>query len=160
MITLLILVNVVLILSCFFLALKAFSKHKRKVLGIFICSIFVVFMFFVIYPFFTPMCSTSCEALLQLEANIVAGVIADYFAIPKHTKLPTIEDLIAMGYVPPDKRKSPIKSYSVKESDLVVFIMGELQKEIEIWVIARKNECNAGKAWVYYMFRKEGEWID
>ena len=96
--------------------------------------------------------SVSCNALLQSEANNVSASIADYFSLPEHTKTPTINDLVDWGsYIPPEKRKSPRRSYSVKGSDLIVFISGEADDEIEIWVIAGKGQCPAGKAWIINM---------
>ena len=97
---------------------------------------------------------------MESEGRNVAALINDYFAIPSHTTMPTFEDLSKSGYVPPEERESPRKSYSVKESDMVVLVKGDPYDEIEIWVVAGKDRCNAGRAWVYYMSRQDGEWLD
>ena len=155
MILLINLVSIAVPLILIFLACKAFPRQK---ITIFIISLILVIMFIVIFHNSAPRVSITCEDLLQHEAQLIESYISDYFSVPEHTKTPTLNDLIERGYIPPDRRKSPRKSYSVNESDLKVSILGEINEEIEIWVIAGEDECNAGKAWVYYINRQEGEW--
>jgi hypothetical protein len=115
MLKLLFIVNLTLIIMCIFLTFKAFPKQKRKIIIILASSAFTVFMFLIIYPIFAPIGSMGCQALMETEANNVAAFLSDYFANPEHTKTPTINDLVHRGdYIPPEKRKSPRRTDSVK----------------------------------------------
>jgi hypothetical protein len=155
----LLIVTLVLIVICIYLTFKAFPKHKRKFIILFTSSAFAVLVFF-IYPNFVSYYSRPCQVLFESEAHIVAAAISDYFSDPSHTKTPTVNDLVDLGYMPPEKRKPSRVNYSVKESDLIVFISGDPLDEIEIWVIAAKGQCPDGKAYVFNMNRREGKWLD
>jgi hypothetical protein len=160
MLELLIIVNLALIIICICLTFKAFPKQREKITIILTCSALAAILFLIIYPNFIPYGSVSCQDLLQGEAQNVAAAIASYFSEPDHTKTPTINDLVDLeGYIPPEKRKLRKRRNPVQESDLIVFIRGDADDEIKIWVIAGKNQCPAGKAWVYNMTRHEGKWL-
>ena len=160
MLQLLIIVNVVLIIICICLTFKAFPKQREKITIVLACSAIAGVLFSIIYPNFVRYGCVSCQSLLQGEAQNVAAAISSYFSEPDHTKTPTINDLVNVeGYIPPEKRKLRKPRHPVKESDLIVFITGHADDEIKIWVIAGKNQCPAGKAWVYNMNLGEGEWL-
>ena len=160
MLELSIIVNLVLIIVCICLTFKAFPKQREKIKIILASSAIAVPMFLVIYPNFISYGCNSCQGILQGEAQNVAAAIASYFSEPDHTKTPTINDLVDLeGYIPPNKRKSPRRSQDVKESDLIVWISGDADDEIEILVIVGKGQCPAGNAWVYNMTLGEGEWL-
>jgi hypothetical protein len=161
MLRLLFIVNLVLIIVCIYLTFKAFPKQKRKIIILLTSVTFTALIFLIIYPNFISYGFIRCEDLLQMEANNVAASISDYFSDPSHNKTPTINDLVDWGsYVPPEKRKPRRRYDSVKESDLIIFISGDVDDEIEIWVIAAEGQCPEGKAYVYSLYRQEGKWLD
>ena len=152
----------VVCLSIFITAL--FSSKLKRMLGQFFLISFALagLSYFVILPnFIGGHCCRSCKDLFESEAQNVAASIADYFSIPVHTKTPTINDLVHWGdYIPPEKRKSPKRTDSVKESELIVSIRGKADDEFEIWVIAEKGKCPVGNAYVLNMHGGEGEWLE
>lgn len=153
--------SIVVCLSIFIKAL--FTTELKRMLGLFLISFALAgISYFVILPnFIGGNCCRSCKDLFESEAANVAASIADYFSNPEHTKTPTINDLVHWGdYIPPEKRKSPKRTDSVKESDLIVSIRGKADDEIEIWVIAEKGKCPVGNAYVVNVYGGEGEWLE
>lgn len=164
MLKLSIIANLALIVIIILLTFKAFPKQtrfkKRRILNLFIFFVFAVPIFLFIYPNFVP-CSDcgSCNNFIENEAESVSAAMASYFSEPDHTQLPTINDLEhSEGYIPPSKRKSPITTNNVKESELVVFNREKPNDEIEIWVVAGKGKCPAGVAYVKKLGGAKGEW--
>ena len=152
--------NIVLFIICISLAYKAFPMQKRKITLIWAIPLLATFLFSIVYPNFVPIVSKSGQNLMIDEANYVSAKIADYFSESDHTKTPTIKDLVDWGgYIPPEKRKSLYNTSFVKESDLMVFIKGKADDEIEIWVIARKGQCPEGNAYVINVVKAEREWL-
>jgi hypothetical protein len=166
MLKLSIIANIALIVISILLTFKAFPIKKRRIINLLIIFVIAVPIFLVIYPNFVPIGSTSCNNLIEYEAESVSAAMASYFSEPDHTKLPTINDLEhCEGYIPPSKRKSPRiatnnvkESDNVKESELVVFTREKPNNEYEIWVVAGKGKCPAGVAYVKKMGGAKGEW--
>ena len=143
----LLIVIFVLIVICICLSFKAFPKQRKNLIIIFVGSAIAVLMLWVIQPFLTRSDQTLCS-VVRTEAFNVAAALSDYFADPKHIKTPPLDQL---NYMP--------HSY-VKESEIIVLISGDVYEEIEIWLIAAKDQCPRGKAYVYDLSQNEGRWLD
>jgi hypothetical protein len=144
---------------------------KFRLIKIFImtivCAPFGIFLYILIGDLFFPSpCPKNCITAFESEASMIKAALADYFAIPSHIKVPTIEDLIKLNsYIPPERRNSSrkiqFKGESCRESDLRVFILGDGFEDIEITVTSIKGQCFQGNAYRYYMGQNDipGAWL-
>jgi hypothetical protein len=145
------------------------SKFKRIKIFIttIVCAPFVIFLCILIGDLFFPSpCPKPCTTAFESEASIIKAALADYFSIPSHNKVPTIEDLIKLkSYIPPERRKSSrkiqFKNETCRESDLRVFILGDENDDIEITVTATKGQCFQGNAYRSYISQNDrpGVWL-
>ena len=165
-----------LIVACLTILLKAFftTGLKRK-LGLFLISLVLAGLSFVIIiPNFAPHRShhCSCKAKLEGEANNIASAIADYFAIPTRTQVPSISDLVnSECYILLENRDSKYKKL-VEESEFSAAILDGDVNEIPIVVSSKEGRCPFEKGWcpgskggVYVLVLKMGDsgggvWLD
>ena len=159
------------IVACLTILLKAFSTTglKRK-LGLFLISLVLAGLSFVIiYPNFTHGSHhCNCKARLEGEANNIAAAIANYFAIPTRTQVPSISDLVnSEDYILLENRDSKYKKL-VEESEFSAAILDG--DEIPIVVSSKEGKCpfEKGKCpWSkggVYVLKMEGSgggvWLD
>ena len=160
-----------LIVACLTILLKAFftTGLKRK-LGLFLISLVLAGLSFVIIiPNFTHRSHhCACKAKMESEAYNIAAAIADYFAIPTRTQVPSISDLVnSECYILLANRDSKYKKL-VEESEFSAAILDG--DEIQIMVSSKEGKCPFEKGiclWSkggVYLLKMEGSgggvWLD
>jgi len=146
-----------------------FYGNNKFVSRFLIFSIFAIFLFIIIYPNFAHG-PHHCIFGLEAEANNIAAAIANYFAIPSRTQIPSISDLVNSGdYTLLENRDSKYKKL-VEESEFSVAILDGDVNEIPIVVSSKegrcpfqKGECPWSKGEVYVLKMGSGDngvWLD
>ena len=159
------------IVACITILIKAFSTTglKRKLVLFLISLVLAGFSFVIIYPNFAHVPHhCNCKARLEGEANNIAAAIANYFAIPTRTQVPSISDLVNSGdYILLENRDS-IHKKLVEDSEFSVAILeGD---EIPIVVSSKEGKCPFEKGYCpwskgeVYVLKMEGRsggvWLD
>ena len=147
-----------------------FTTGLKRKLGLFLISLVLAgFSFVIIYPNFAhgPH-HCNCKAGLEGEANNIAAAIANYFAIPTRTQVPSISDLVnSEDYVLLENRDSKYKKL-VEESEFSIAILDG--DEIPIVVSSKEGKCPFEKGYCpwskgeVYVLKMEGSsdgvWLD
>ena len=126
-----------------FITKALFTNGLKRKSGLFLISLVLAgFSFVIIYPNFAhgPH-HCNCKAGLEGEANNIAAAIANYFAIPTRTQVPSISDLVNSGdYILLEDRDSKYKKL-VEESEFSIAILDGDVNEIPIMVSSKEGKC-------------------
>lgn len=143
-------------------------KGKNKVSMTIVLLISLLFFLSISYSVHGPRHFSEKTCILyEREAQKVASALCDYFTVPSHIKLPSLDDLVkTTGYIPPENREIMHRDAGFKESDLMVTFSGEPDFVIEITVTSKKGRCPFGESYVLRIINDKNydgrgsEWIN
>ena len=146
--------------------------NNKIVRGFLIFSI-LAFLFGIIYPNFLHSGNVphyDCNRRIEREANNIAGALANYFAVPDRTQIPSYSDLIKSGDYSLENIDLKRRDQLYKESEFSVHILGDTFSDIKIVLTAKEGKCPfgrwkcprqfKGKFYVAKMGGGAGVWLD
>ena len=138
--------------SFFFISIGVFGAcviymavygNNKVVRGFLVFSV-LTFLFAFIYPNFEPLGGGphyDCNRKFESEAQCIASALADYFAIPSRTQIPSYSDLVKSGHYPLENIDLKRRDKLYKESEFSVDILGDAFGEITIVLSSKEGKC-------------------
>ena len=136
--------------SFFFISIGVFGAcviymavygNNKVVRGFLVFSV-LTFLFAFIYPNFEPLGGGphyDCNRKFESEAQCIASALADYFAIPSRTQIPSYSDLVKSGHYPLENIDLKRRDKLYKESEFSVDILGDAFGEITIVLSSKER---------------------